>query len=152
MNREERYHRAFRDGGTTMIDEMSIDGSKPLPSTEELAAMERDDLLALGLKADQRHDELRSEASNAVHAFRTNASYMPRIKYDALHRTRDWYKHLSRAIQFALRSKSGKRKDVSKKERGEIDARSFVNAAEKLLTQEEYEAIWDEVRRGKNAV
>lgn len=136
---------------TSIADEISMDGTKPLPSTDELLVMEPIDLVSMITNTQRRSSELKSELAYAKQTHNERGNPITLRRVEALQRAREWHIHLCAMAQKVLglirHAEKSERVELSSR-RDDAEARSFIRAARRMLSPETYQAIWDEVRRG----
>lgn len=142
-----------RDQVTFVVDELSVDGSKPLPSPADLAAMDKAEILALRSRAMDRKRDLKIMLSNASHDKRVADVKLPWTQLTAIRRSASWYARLAEITQLALSLRNAQAKKARVAAHGELkqtDSERFVEASKRFLSKELYLSIWEEVNRGIN--
>lgn len=126
-------------------DEISADGTRPLPPIEELAVMDRMDLVSMQAEAGKRCLDLKLDLENATEDLKRASR-----KIEAIRRARKWHGHLHQLAQHALslgRDAEEAERLESSIERDESEARRFLKAARRILSPEVCRAVWDETSR-----
>jgi hypothetical protein len=133
-----------------IVDQESEDGTKSLPSVEDLAAMPAEELVGLHTRTMLRAVATKADLDEAVDSCRVGGPPIPRDRFVALKRVKVFYSQLTQLTQAG--SRRAVQNIAAAKASNEEEGRAFIAAARWLLTEEQYIQIWREANRALGRV